>query len=402
MSNKLNYERLTTSITAKSKEINKPNTLAEWQIRKILDNQKHFNIKRLQANIANRKSPKMPSPQTNSSKNRNKKDKGVTEENHVGGQNKEQAEINIMMFNKIEETKKEIIELKKLVKEKEKALMEMSERNRTLEKINIETRNRFSCLDTSNEGTENMDIEAKKRKTGPDQDGAKDNKKTTKDIENINMEVNINTRKRVAIEEISTNKRGTGPDQDRTKHTKKVRDVDGTFVTTLGHNVKEGRPPPINIYNQDPKNIIKVINNNIKDAKFHIKRVNDLKQVLYIDTANRKKITDILSKNSFNFYSYTKKDEKVQTWLLKGLNPIYSKEKILQELKTLENKEISFTRVSRFSIRESTRQEKTLPIFVVQLSPDSNPAILKTIKFVAHQVITWEKLNRKEIIQCRR
>lgn len=39
---------------------------------------------------------------------------------------------------------------------------------------------------------------------------------------------------------------------------------------------------------------------------------------------------------------------------------------------------------------------------MVQLSPDSNPAILKTIKFVAHQVITWEKLNRKEIIQCRR
>lgn len=81
MSNKLDYERLTTSITAKSKEINKPNSLTDWQVRKILDNQNHFNMKRLQANIANRKSLKMPSPQTNSSKHRNKKDKGVTEEN---------------------------------------------------------------------------------------------------------------------------------------------------------------------------------------------------------------------------------------------------------------------------------------------------------------------------------
>lgn len=34
-------------------------------------------------------------------------------------------------------------------------------------------------------------------------------------------------------------------------------------------------------------------------------------------TANHKKIIEILNKNSFNFYTYTRKDEKAQTWLLK-------------------------------------------------------------------------------------
>lgn len=46
-------------------------------------------------------------------------------------------------------------------------------------------------------------------------------------------------------------------------------------------------------------------------------------------TANHKKIIEILSKNSFNFYTYTRKDEKTQTWLLKGLNPVYDEEEVL-------------------------------------------------------------------------
>lgn len=71
------------------------------------------------------------------------------------------------------------------------------------------------------------------------------------------------------------------------------------------------------------------------DAKFYIKRINDLKHVLYIDTSsNQKKIIDILNKENFNFYSYTRKEEKVQTRLLKELNPVYGEEEILQELKT--------------------------------------------------------------------
>lgn len=84
------------------------------------------------------------------------------------------------------------------------------------------------------------------------------------------------------------------------------------------------------------------------------------------------------------------------------MNPVYGEKEILQELKTQENKEINFLRVNRFSTRESTKKKKILPIFVVQLSPDSNPAILKTIKYIAHQVVTWERLKRKEIVQCRR
>lgn len=98
----------------------------------------------------------------------------------------------------------------------------------------------------------------------------------------MDTEADTNTIYEQELKEETSFKRTSnkGPEQERIKHSRTVRDVDGIFTSTLGENGKKERPPPINIYNQDPKNLIKTIKNSMKDAKFYIKRVNDLKHVL--------------------------------------------------------------------------------------------------------------------------
>lgn len=137
------------------------------------------------------------------------------------GFNQPQIENENPTFNQIGKAMREIKELKKLLEEKEKALTEMNKRNQILVNANIETRNRFSCLVTPTEETDNMDTEAGR-----------------------------NTTKAMPKEETSSKKkRGIEPEQDRAEQVKKVREDDGTFTSTQGQNEKEGRPRPINIYN---------------------------------------------------------------------------------------------------------------------------------------------------------
>lgn len=135
--NKLSNYEVLTSIAGTNNET-KAHAITDCQIRKIF-NIKQINVKRLQANIANKKSLRMPSPQINSSKSRSKKNKAMNEESMAKGFNQPQTEKKNPTFNQIEEAMREIKELKKLLEEKEKALTEMNKRNQILVSANIET-----------------------------------------------------------------------------------------------------------------------------------------------------------------------------------------------------------------------------------------------------------------------
>lgn len=135
--NKLSNYEVLTSIAGTNNET-KAHEITDCQIRKIF-NIKQINVKRLQANIANKKSLRMSSPQINSSKSRSKKNKAMNEESMAKGFNQPQTEKKNPTFNQIEEAMREIKELKKLLEEKEKALTEMNKRNQILVSANIET-----------------------------------------------------------------------------------------------------------------------------------------------------------------------------------------------------------------------------------------------------------------------
>jgi len=159
----------------------------------------------------------------------------------------------------------------------------------------------------------------------------------------------------------------------------------------------KNRPPPINILYQDPRDTTKLLKTNIKDMKnFFIKRVNNGKHILHVDTMeNFKQVKELLIKCNSKFYTYTDKSEKFITILLKGLDSAYQEDEILDELRSLNIKDVNFTKVLRFTTNKSKIDKKILPIFIIQITSESKINNLKKVRFLFHQIIRWEKLMRR-------
>lgn len=174
------------------------------------------------------------------------------------------------------------------------------------------------------------------------------------------------------------------------------------------YNLNQGRklkdkPPPINILYQDPKDTVCLFEKELKVDNFHIKRVNNSKHIAQFQALNDfKRAKEVLAKANTNFYSYTARTEKNPVFLLKGLNFTYTENEVIKELQNLDIEGLKFIKVSRFSTKHSNQNNKILSIFMVQLSADSNLSKLKEIRYLSHNVIYWEKLKKKEIIQCKR
>ena len=167
-------------------------------------------------------------------------------------------------------------------------------------------------------------------------------------------------------------------------------------------SAKGARPPPINITLQDPKDTIALMETSLKIKNFHIKRIHSGKHVLYLqninDYTNAKKI--LTAANTANF-TYTPKSQKPHTYLLKGLGNSYTEAEILEDLKALNIEEVNFTKVTRFTTRKSRENNTLLPIYIIQVSPDSNIGNLLKINRLNYLKIAWEKIKKNnDITQC--
>ncbi|KAK2578866.1 hypothetical protein KPH14_001274 [Odynerus spinipes] len=184
------------------------------------------------------------------------------------------------------------------------------------------------------------------------------------------------------------------------QHLTAARDMSGKFATQARR--QHDKPPPINLLNANVKEIVNLLKtNNLKT--FTVKKVNTNKHLLYTDTINYfKQVIEILKSNQISFFTYTHKAEKNITVLLKNLEGDYDPSEIFTELSKFNNENLKFTSVKRFSTRKSTAENKTLPIYIVQLTPDSQINNLNKIKYLLHQIIKWEKIIKRDVLQCKR
>ena len=169
-----------------------------------------------------------------------------------------------------------------------------------------------------------------------------------------------------------------------------------------GHK-RVSKPPPIIIEGQDSSNTGKLCAEHLKITDFHTKSLSSGKHITYIhNPADYEVVKEALKTVDTTFFIYTKKEKKLQSYLLKGVNVNFTPEQIHEELNKLETSEIQFVRVQSFSTIPSRSNNIVLSILLVQLSPDSQPTRLHSIKFVAYQAVHWEKLKKPETTQCQR
>ena len=165
----------------------------------------------------------------------------------------------------------------------------------------------------------------------------------------------------------------------------------------------KGRPPPIVIFGQDQAATVSLIKGQLEKENFHVKRVNKNKHTLYTENIQDfKHVKEQLEATEAKFFSYTPKEEKVQSFLLKGLDTNVDPEELIIDLKTLNVENVTFLKASRYTTPKSLKENKFLPFYLVQISPSSQSTKLHSIKYINHQVVRWEKLKKRGSIQCKK
>lgn len=172
---------------------------------------------------------------------------------------------------------------------------------------------------------------------------------------------------------------------------------------TSNKKTKSFKPPPIHIEHQDPKDTAKLLAEELGLSNFHIKRINAHKHILQVDSEeNFSKTKELLKRAGTSYFSYTPKENKLPTFVLKGLHNTYAEDEIFKELQNLQINDITFCKVVRLHTKKSKEDNILLPIFIVQMEPESNTSKLKQIKYINYQVVNWERLIKKESTQCKR
>lgn len=178
-----------------------------------------------------------------------------------------------------------------------------------------------------------------------------------------------------------------------------------TFINeNNNNNLSTNKPkkiPPINIIDIDTKDLIEFIKNGLKIKEFQIKEFRDKKCLFLNSLEDFVRVKAYLEKTKANFFTFTPKGIKTKSILLKGLNADIDTQLIYEELCKHEDTDLKFLKISQFSTRKSIKENYSIPMFIVQVSADSNINKLKKIKTLLHLCITWEQLRRPEITQCR-
>lgn len=196
-------------------------------------------------------------------------------------------------------------------------------------------------------------------------------------------------------------KQATSKEEDAPRpSTKKARFIDDQ-VSVANPDTNKTKPPPIVIYNKTSKNTIEIISKISKE--FTIKQVNSTKHLLHTDTLiTYKAACDALKQNNIEFFTYTPREEKPISVLLKHLDGDFDPEVVLADLKSKPVQKVEFKNVKKFTTQRSIKEGRNLPIYIIQISHNSSINNLKSIKTVLHSIVTWEKLVKKDRIQCKR
>lgn len=161
------------------------------------------------------------------------------------------------------------------------------------------------------------------------------------------------------------------------------------------------RPPPIHVMQQDPSDSAKILKNELKIKDFHIKRIQGNKHTIYLNNLNDfKRTKEVLNFVKADFFTYTPKQEKNQLFILKGLGYNVDPKDIAEEINSKKIENLTLLEITKFTTKYSIKNNQNLPLYLIKLSPSSQAAALHSIKYINHHVVHFEKLLKRDTMQC--
>jgi len=172
-------------------------------------------------------------------------------------------------------------------------------------------------------------------------------------------------------------------------------------IPTTTTTAKHQHVPPIKVFNTDSKLVSKLLSNELGKDKYTIKNLSQQKISIKLkEKEDIEKTKKLFEKSGTQYFTFTNKNDKLQTYLLKGLSVNYTPAEILEYINELKIDDLEIIKAFRFSTVKSKTEGKELPIIVIQLSANSKAQSLKEIKYIDGTCVNFEKLRRSGILQC--
>lgn len=205
--------------------------------------------------------------------------------------------------------------------------------------------------------------------------------------------------KKINTTSVTTNNLPNTTNNNSTQQVKNNSSQQVNSNTVVNNEKNKKKVPPINIVDIETKQLIEFLEKGLKIKEFRYKKslfMNSLEDFL--------RVKAYLEKTKAKFFTFTPKGIKTKTYLLKGLDNTIDINEILEELCSFQEEDLEFIKVSKFITKPKKNAEGNvpmLPIYLVQITPDSNVHKLKNIKALFHRFVKWEQVRRPEIPQCR-
>lgn len=164
---------------------------------------------------------------------------------------------------------------------------------------------------------------------------------------------------------------------------------------------KKPKPPAIILHNkiEKPTSFIKTTDVHIKKGYF-IKNSKNNTNIFINDYEEYENYKEILEKEDISFHSYTPKNEKPHSFVLKGINSSPDEmQTITEEIKSDLNEKHNIIAKNVFQLKTKGRS-----LFVVQTNNTIHLKYLtNNVRYVYHTKITWERYRKQDPwVQCRR
>ncbi|KAK0087331.1 hypothetical protein PV325_001271 [Microctonus aethiopoides] len=143
-----------------------------------------------------------------------------------------------------------------------------------------------------------------------------------------------------------------------------------SYTRASGQN-KQTRPPPIHIKNSNIRQILnKMKSNNINKTDYYIKQIDETTINVYttkIET--HMEIKNNLKKEGIEFFTYTRREDKPKTYVLKGIRGNFEENEVLEDIKNNATDNLNVTKVMKCVKCAETHEPGKCEI---QMSEDSS------------------------------
>ncbi|KAI4477995.1 hypothetical protein M0802_014612 [Mischocyttarus mexicanus] len=164
---------------------------------------------------------------------------------------------------------------------------------------------------------------------------------------------------------------------------------------------RSARPPPLHTFNVKAKDIIKLLTDNgLSSDKFYIRSYsNSSVNINAVCLDSHSTVKKILDNSVVHYFTYTPRDKKTKSLVLKGISPEFTEDEVKADIKSRNLSDINVIKVLKHHFNKTNANNF---FFIVQLASDSKVVALMRIRYLLHQLIRWERLKREEVFQCRR